>query len=176
MNKIDIGQVLSVVANFGVIVGIAFLAYEMRQNTIAISGATVQSISDQSKDAAFIGVENPAIQLAWQRVGKGIEFMTPEDQAVLAFWYTGMMRVAENRYRQAGLGTVNAEVIGQIGGSSVVYRHPYFGFYWQFSQEEYPKDFANWVEANLLPEVRTTFNELPAELMLPEARDAEPRR
>ena len=32
MNKIDLGQTLAILANVGVIVGIAFLAVELRQN------------------------------------------------------------------------------------------------------------------------------------------------
>ena len=52
MSKLDVSQTLSIVANFGVIVGIGFLAYELRQNTAAIQADTFQSLVAGS--AAFI--------------------------------------------------------------------------------------------------------------------------
>jgi hypothetical protein len=43
MKKVDLGQIITIVANVGVIVGIGFLAYELRQNTIAAQMANLQS-------------------------------------------------------------------------------------------------------------------------------------
>jgi len=36
MKKIDLGQTITILANIGVIAGIVFLGYELRQNTGAI--------------------------------------------------------------------------------------------------------------------------------------------
>ena len=175
MKKIDLGQLLSSVANLGVIAGIGFLAFEMRQNTIAISGTTLQSIASQSQQAAFIGLEVPEIRLAWDRAGRGLRFMTPEDYSALGWWYSGVMRMDENRYRQAQLGTVNAEVLGQLGGNAVTYSHPFFGMYWENARDYYAEDFALWVDENLLPRVQDSVSTAPPEFLLPEARDALPR-
>ena len=100
--------------------------------------------------------------------------MTPEDFSVLAWWYTGVMRVVENRYRQAGFGTINAEIVGSFGGNSDTYRHPAFGVIWELTRHQYAEDFASWVDEALVPEVRSTLFQLD-EWMLPEARDAQPR-
>jgi hypothetical protein len=43
MKKIDLGQTITVLANVGVIAGIAFLAFELRQNTQAVELASAQS-------------------------------------------------------------------------------------------------------------------------------------
>ena len=43
MKKIDLGQAIAIVANLGVIASIAFLAFELRQNTQAVELASAQS-------------------------------------------------------------------------------------------------------------------------------------
>jgi len=68
MKKIDLGQTVSVLANLGVIAGIVFLGYEMRQNTQAIQASTLQGmvdlttnyLIDTSLDEGFIQVLNKA--------------------------------------------------------------------------------------------------------------------
>lgn len=56
MQKMNIGQSISILANIGVIAGIIFLGYELRQNTYAIRGTTVHGISDQSLQVALADV------------------------------------------------------------------------------------------------------------------------
>ena len=43
MKKIDLGQTIGILANVGVLAGIAFLAFELRQNTQAVQLASAQS-------------------------------------------------------------------------------------------------------------------------------------
>ena len=175
MKKIDLGQPLAIVANLGVIAGIAFLAYEMRQNTVAITGSTLNALSEQSRQLADVGLATPELRLAYARVGRGLEFMTPEDAHVLGWWYASIMRVAENRYRQSTIRSVYSDIVGQLGGASDVYRHPYFGFYWKLNRHQFAEDFAEWADKEMLPSVEESLTLLPQELWLPEVRDALPR-
>lgn len=175
MKRIDLGQTLSLIANFGVIVGIGFLAWEIRQNTIAISGTTVQALAEQSQQVVLIGLQVPEVRLAFQRSGRGLEYMTPEDYSVLYWWYAAAFRVVENRFRQSNFGTVNAEIVSQLGGNAAVYRHPAFGLIWKDSRADYADDFARWVDENLIPGVQNTLVNIQPDLMLPEALDALPR-
>jgi hypothetical protein len=46
MKKIDVGQMISILANFGVIAGIVFLAMEVRQNTAALDREVALSSAD----------------------------------------------------------------------------------------------------------------------------------
>ena len=48
MKKIDVGRAISILANVGVIVGIGFLALEIRQNTNAVETAALQGMLDVS--------------------------------------------------------------------------------------------------------------------------------
>jgi hypothetical protein len=43
MKKIDVGQTIQILANIGVLAGIAFLAFELQQNTRAVQLASAQS-------------------------------------------------------------------------------------------------------------------------------------
>lgn len=49
MRKLDFGQTITIAANAGVIVGIVFLALEIRQNTSAVQASTLQSFTDSSQ-------------------------------------------------------------------------------------------------------------------------------
>jgi len=50
VKKIDYGQAVSILANIGVIAGIVFLGFEIRQNTLISKSVAVQSISEQVND------------------------------------------------------------------------------------------------------------------------------
>jgi hypothetical protein len=45
VKKIDPGQMITILANIGVIAGIVFLGFELRQNTLAQRSAAYQEIS-----------------------------------------------------------------------------------------------------------------------------------
>ena len=68
MKKLDFAQTVGLLANIGVITGILFLGYEMRQNTNAIQASTLQGmvdlttsyLIDTSLDEGFIQVLSKA--------------------------------------------------------------------------------------------------------------------
>jgi hypothetical protein len=49
VKKLDIGQTITILANAGVIIGIVFLAFEIRQNTTAVQASTFQDFTDSSE-------------------------------------------------------------------------------------------------------------------------------
>ena len=73
MIKIRAAEAISVIANIGVLAGLGFLAYEIRQNTQAIESATIQALAQQTLDASMIGVENPELRVAFARASRGLE-------------------------------------------------------------------------------------------------------
>jgi hypothetical protein len=174
MIKIRAADAVSIIANIGVLAGLGFLGWEIRQNTQAIEGATMQSFADQSLELSLVGVENPELRIAFARAGRGLEFVTPEDNSVLTWWYTGLLRVAENRYRQAAVGTL-PDTYPFASGSRRALRNPYFGEFWRANRDDYPTDFAEWVDANLIPLVQDSIPQAAPDLLLPEVRDALPR-
>jgi len=77
MKKIDFDRTISLLANVGVIAGIVFLGFELRQNTNAIRGATVQAIADQSYDSSMRVAENAELRAA---IRAGREGTLTQDQ------------------------------------------------------------------------------------------------
>jgi hypothetical protein len=176
MVKIRAVDAVSVIANIGVLVGIGLVAYEVRQNTQAIESATIQALAQQTMELTLIGVENPELRVAFARASRGLEYVTPEDYSILTWWYTGLLRVAENRFQQTTLGTLSGDVNVISSGSVLAYRNPFFGLFWPSIRSNYSHDFAEWVDANLLRLVQDSSGVAPVpDLVLPEVRDALPR-
>jgi hypothetical protein len=59
MKNIDLGQGITILANIGVIAGIAFLAYELRQNTLATELVAAQGFLEAAGSTNRLMVENP---------------------------------------------------------------------------------------------------------------------
>jgi len=159
MKKIDFGQTISILANVGVIAGIFFLGVELRQNTNAIRGTTIQAISSQLVESNFIGVDNADLRLAWQHVNDDSQQVTPADVQILSWYYAASMRIMENRYRQAQFGTIDEETLDQFFGFGNVYGTPYFEQWWETRAGRYPEDFVNWMEREVMPRAQLELEE-----------------
>jgi hypothetical protein len=60
MKKIDLGQSISILANLGVIAGIAFLAVEINQNSVINRVSSVQEIRQSMQGINLLSMENAA--------------------------------------------------------------------------------------------------------------------
>jgi hypothetical protein len=69
--KIDLGQLTTLLANIGVLVGIGFLAYELRQNTNAVQSATFQGYSEGTIDWMTHVSGDPELSSLWRRYVTG---------------------------------------------------------------------------------------------------------
>ena len=139
-------------AALGVIASLAVVAYEVRQNTMAVRSQTLQSISEQATQLSFIGVENPELRVALSKAGDGdFTDLTPGESTILAWYYAGVMRVTENRFRQTRLGVLDQESIQQLGGHAPVFRSPYFKSWWPRRRYQFSSDFIEYVESTLIP-------------------------
>jgi hypothetical protein len=136
----------------GVIASLALVAYEVRQNTKAVRGQTLQSIAEQAAEISFLGVNNPDLRAA---LSKGFDGdpsdMTVSDRSILAWWYAGVMRITENRFRQYQLGVVGQESLGQLGGYAMAFRNAYFKDWWPGVRYQFQEDFAQYVDTTLIP-------------------------
>ena len=59
MNKIDIGQLIGILANFGVIIGIVFLVLETRQNNELLEMESRRTFTDRAIETSRFLIENP---------------------------------------------------------------------------------------------------------------------
>jgi hypothetical protein len=87
-------QTLSTLA---VVVSLGFVALEIRQNTTAVRGAAIQSITEQQIEVTLAGLNHPELRAAWDRASTGRpEDLTQEDHQVLRWFYAAQFRVAES--------------------------------------------------------------------------------
>lgn len=96
MKKIDLGQTIAVLANIGVIAGIAFLALEVRNSRIATIAQTQDSIADGFITLNMATISNPEIGATFR---KGL--YEPEELTELeAIRFSMHMRAMFNQFRR----------------------------------------------------------------------------
>ena len=103
MKKIDVGQTLQIVGNFGVILGILLLVYELDQNrdmTAAqirnsIAQATAAMIRDEAQDAEVLDVSLRGI---------AGEPLTPHEQEQFELIWLAYIELWENSHYQYRVG------------------------------------------------------------------------
>lgn len=140
----------SVLGGLGVIGSLLFVAMQIRQNTEAVRSETIQAISEQSFAAVAQLVENPDLRAAYQAASTGAA-LTPEQRFHLKMFYLGIMRIQENRYLQSQLGVLDLKSLLFVGGKGGAYRLPFFAEYWAEDRDQYPAEFREFVESELLP-------------------------
>ena len=141
---------MEIITAVGVIASLLFVATEIRANTRAVRGQTLQGISDQSLTVNMALVSVPELRQAFSKAMAGqVVQLTPDEEDVLASWYAGLLRIAENRYRQRKLGTFDD--VRAFGGSALAYRVPFFKVYWEHRRSTFPNDFAAFVDRTMIP-------------------------
>jgi hypothetical protein len=141
---------VEVITGIGIILSLIFVATEIRTNTRAVRGETMQGITSQSIDVSMELVSNPELRAAFTKALAGATTqLTPEEEDILVAWYAAVMRVAENRYRQRELGTFANTAAA--GGGATSYRVPFFRMYWEARGPTFPADFQAYVDSTLLP-------------------------
>jgi len=117
------------IAALGVIASLIFVGLEIRQNTAATEGATLQAISDthtqillgSAWDEDFIRIYNRALF-----EGQEPDDFTPEENLQLQRYYIAYLSHLENTYLQNQRGLVDEFVFESYGWQSVLWRTPHF--------------------------------------------------
>ena len=149
-NRSDVTEkVGKAVAAAGVIASLIFVALEIRQNTEAVQGATIQAVSQQSMDLVFVGLDNPEIREAFNSSVRG-DSLSDEQKNVLDWFFQAKLRADENRLRQVEIGILDESTFGQLS-SNTAYRLPYFKDFWAREGYAFSDDFRHLVETQFLP-------------------------
>ena len=109
MKKIDVGTVVQMLANIGVIAGIVILAVEIRGNTTATQAQTLQAAAQADQEFLFsIGADSGLSRL-WTTYLGSPESLSPEERAQGAFLFSAQLRRLENVYLQYQIGALPDE-------------------------------------------------------------------
>ena len=109
MKKLELGQTIAILANVGVIAGIVFLGYEMRQNTTALKSAAGQNINNQI--AAIYELRMDPIYMALIRKGdeRPTELSPVERDQYLSYNFM-ILQAWQNIYFQVREGAYDAQL------------------------------------------------------------------
>ena len=144
--------VAQTVAALGVVGSLGFVAIEIRQNTEAVRGATIQAVAQQSMDLVIAGLDNPEVRAAF--VAGRSDSLTPDQEATLSWFFMAKLRADENRLRQVQLGILDESTFGQLSSNSA-YRLPFFRRWWETNGYAFAEDFQALVEREFVPLSRT---------------------
>jgi hypothetical protein len=65
MKKVDLGQVITIFANIGVIAGIVFLGFEIRQSTAVAQASSYQQSTEKMADVRATIASDPELVRLW---------------------------------------------------------------------------------------------------------------
>ena len=147
MKKIELGQAITILANVGVIAGIVFLGYEMRQNTQVARQEAYNSFTQSVTDLNTTIVANPQLAGLIARVARGErrEALTPSEQMQVDLLLVGRMRILEGLYQSfeegiADEGYFQNFLTGQEDS-------PYFQEVWSTFRATFDPAFVEYIEA-----------------------------
>lgn len=147
MKKIDLGQAISILANIGVIAGIVFLAYEIRQNTISAQIESASSYQPSISQLLVLLLEDDDLA---ETVRKGVsgQPVTEAEEFQLNIFYMSVLRSWQLPYYQNRLGAMDSESWNALRLSLLQTLKRDIGLqrYWRSTnKEEFPEEFAQFM-------------------------------
>jgi len=145
MKKIDLGQTISIIANLGVIAGIVFLGYELRQNNRFLAEeARYSMLQNQISWADSIGTDAESARLVF----------LPNDEPPLtelqsfqrAEILMGLLRRWEWEYQRYQLGIGDLPPLAAFRAG---FRRAHLGQDWTELRSQLSPEFAEWMETNV---------------------------
>jgi hypothetical protein len=150
--KIDAKEM---VAALGVIGSLLFVGFEIRQNTEAVRGSTMQGIADQSLQFTLaLSMDEDWLRLQERMVGDSVppSQLSPLERRKLTWVLLSSSRIMENRFRQVQLGILDDDAIAQFGASRTWYGSWWYREWWDdYTPElQWAPDFIEFMETEML--------------------------
>ncbi len=149
MTREQVKDVIEVIGVLSIVATLAFVALEIRQNTNAVTSATIQEIARSSYDATVLSIENADLRAARLAVCSGD--LDEAQRFQLTIYYAALLRIQMNRFFQMQLGVIDEEMILALGGKGAAYRNPFFAQTWPVLKIGFTLDFQEYIERNVLP-------------------------
>ena len=142
MKKIELGQMIQMLANIGVLASIVFLALEIRQNSHAVQAQSRAQIASDAADHLMRIAENPQLTEIHIRANDGEE-LTEVEQAQLETVLQSRVRRWENIHYQYRQGLYSEE---EYVGTRTAWRRVISSQsarqHWQQNRDSFSPEFA----------------------------------
>ena len=156
MKKLDLNQSVSLIANLGVIAGIVFLGYEMRQNTIAVRSAAAQGIQDQIAAIYELSLSETMGGVVGKALNTPYELTVVEVSRAHGF-FTTFTRMLQNLHFQVSEGAYDAELAdGHWQEMRNLLESPGYRLFWDTQKHVYATEFREFVDDEVMSRESTT--------------------
>jgi hypothetical protein len=121
-----------VLSAIGVVLSLAFVGFELRQNTAAVKASAIQELSAQSVGFLTDWATDETIPALLARTASGAlpnDFSAEENQR-LTLIYLAALRAYEARFIQVQLGVLDDAMFESMAGSSAFYERPWLKARW----------------------------------------------
>jgi hypothetical protein len=146
-----VAQVFSVAAVVG---SLGFVGYEIRENSVAVRGATYQAISEANVASAQWIASDERIGGLIVRLfdGEGPDDFSAEENIALSGLYYASIRRTQNVYLQWSEGLISEQAYQHLRAprKSSIFLAPYFEAVWPEYQANLPPDFIEYFEGEWL--------------------------
>ncbi len=149
MKKIDLGQGITILANIGVIAGILFLGYELRQNNVYLQEQARYNLFRNRLDANTFTLENPEIARLWYRQNGDSPLSDLDRERRADLLHTHLLRW-QHDFSSMRLGIIDEEDFPLLGIRATWDEQGDFQEAWDRRKRGYSPDFVEWVEANVV--------------------------
>jgi hypothetical protein len=150
MKKIDVGQIITIFANVGVILGIVLLAYELHQNNELLeSQANLVLLQNRLAGAEWIASDD-SLGMALIKEQHGGE-LSPLEQLKLENYYYATLSKWEWEHRQNLAGLISADNLPVNDWRAVFSSYPGFTRFWSDGefQRRFSNDFIRFVDESI---------------------------
>lgn len=157
MKKLDLNQSVSLIANLGVIAGIVFLGYEMRQNTIAIRSTAAQGVHDQMSALYGMSLNESMDGIVGKALNTPFE-LTPAEASRANAWLTIGFHALQNMHFNVREGAYDKELAdGYWQEMRNLFESPGYQLFWDTRKYLFSTEFREFVENEVM--TREPINE-----------------
>ncbi len=149
MKKIDLGQTITILANFGVVAGIVFLGFELRQNNQLLDIEVRAAYSSRANPIVELVIENPDLIVLME---KESESLTETERNRLRLLGIRVFLGVEQNFQDAMAGLQDEDEVRRWTKS--IYYRPVLNYGMPLAWETYKlratPEFVVWFESNVI--------------------------
>jgi hypothetical protein len=128
----------------GVIATVAYLAYQIRQNTKSIEGATEQSLMTLEKDFYVLNADNASV---FRRGSEDLDALNPDEALQFTNIVMAEMSLLYSAFVQYERGLISEEVwSAYTRGQTERFRSPGYVAAWTLEKSAYPTGFCSTMD------------------------------
>lgn len=135
---------IEIVTAGGLILSLVFVGLEVRQNTLAVRGASIEALAAQSIEFVTAWSTDPVLPGVLARAADGglPDDLQPDELSRLRLAYITALRSYESRYLQYRLGILDETVFEMLAGNAEFWKTPMFKAVWPSVRGQVGDEFA----------------------------------